>query len=211
MVRETGTDSPSPGAATIVPVPDASRRPLCNAAHAAREVSLKTKYYGLLGRKGPFLFFAEADPNGAVGFLILTATTGRVIYNDGVSAEYDCALQSAALEDGALHIRFTRVFNGSCSIAKDGAKCWARMAQEGKIPRSLAQSPPPVPACAAAYRKQQLPPDDPDPSIIYYDVDMTVDPSAGRRSMRAGLSGVNLCRSGSGIRWSLLTIGCWVR
>ena len=138
MFRETETDSPSPDAAAIVPVPDASRRPLCNAAHAAGEVSLKTANYALVGRKGPFLFFEAVDPLGAVGFLILTATTGRVIYNNGVSAEYDCSLQSAALEDGALHIRFTRVFNGSCSIAKDGAKCWARMAREGKIPRSLA-------------------------------------------------------------------------
>jgi hypothetical protein len=192
MVRETGADSPSPGAATIVPVADASPRPLCNAAHAAREVSLQTANYALVGRKGPFLFFGAADPQGAVEFLILTATTGQVIHNDGMYAGYtsdngkviDCTLQSVALEEGALHIRFTRAFNGSCSIAKDGAKCWARMAREGKIPHSLAQAPPPVHACAVAYRKQQLPADDPDPSEIYYDVDLTVDPS-GRTQVNA--------------------------
>ena len=62
MVRETGTDSPSPGAATIVPVPDASRRPLCNAAHAAREVSLKTKNYGLSAGKGHFYSLQKRIP-----------------------------------------------------------------------------------------------------------------------------------------------------
>jgi hypothetical protein len=182
MVRDTGTNSPDPNdprPATIISVSDASRRPACNAAraaHAAREVSPKTVHTGLLGRKGPYLFFANF--NGAAEFYILSAATGRVLYSDGIyGGGTDCPLQSVAVKDGTLHIRFTRAFFGSCSIPKDGASCWARMAQEGKIPRSLAQSPPPVPACAAAYRKQQLPPDDSDPSIIYYDMDMALDPS----------------------------------
>jgi hypothetical protein len=197
MVRETGTDGPAPGPASIIPVSDASRGPLCNAAQAARAVSLKTAYYGLTGRKGPFLFFSETDPNGAVAFLIVTAATGRVIHSDGMLAGYtaddgkviDCTLHSVALEDSALHLRFTRAFNGSCSIAKDGATCWARMAREGKIPRSLAQSPPPTEACATAYRKQQLPADDPDPSEIHYDVDVTLDQSGRMRVNARGAIG----------------------
>jgi hypothetical protein len=150
--------------------------PACKAAHAAREVSPKTVGTGLLGRKGPYLFFANF--NGAAEFYILSAATGRMLYNDDIYTE-GCPLQSVVLEDGALHIRFVRAFFGSCSIPTDGANCWARMAREGKIPRSLAQSPPPVDACAAAYREQQLPADDPDPSEILYDVDLTLDP-AGR-------------------------------
>jgi hypothetical protein len=156
--------------------------------HAAREVSLKTVHTGLLGRKGPYLFFANFS--GAAVFYILTAAAGRVLYNDGIYAGgVDCPLHSVAVKDGALHIRFVRAFFGSCSIPKDGASCWARMAREGKIPRSLAQSPPPVEACATAYRKQQLPADDPDPSEIHYDVDLILDPSGGARVNARGTVG----------------------
>ena len=51
------------------------------------------------------------------------------------------------------------------------------MAREGAIPRALAQSPPPVQACVEAYRAdfmgRPVPADD--PSIITYEVDMTLD------------------------------------
>lgn len=172
MVRETGTDSPAPGAATIIPLADAAHRPGCNTAHVAREVPLKTEGFFLLGRKGPFLFFEAADPYGAVPFSILDASTGRAVFTDGKKDE---GLHTVALDGGTLRIRFTRSVNGSCSIPQDAPGCWAKMAQEGKIPPRLAQSAPPVQACAASYGKEKAPADG--PSVIYYDVDMTVDRS----------------------------------
>ena len=170
MVRETGTDSPAPGPAAIIPVPDAARRPACNAAHAAQEIPLKTEQYYLLGRKGPFLFFDEADPNGAERFMILDASTGRTLYADGRTFE---GVKSVALEAGALHIRFIRAFNGSCSVSQDAPGCWPKLVQEGKIPAQLAQSAPPVHACTASYAREKAPADD--PSVISYGIDMTVD------------------------------------
>jgi hypothetical protein len=55
---------------------------------------------------------------------------------------------------------------------KDAAACWAKMASDGAIPAAVARTPLPMKACAAAYRKSTAPPGD--PSIVFYDVDMTV-------------------------------------
>ncbi len=170
MVRETGTDSPAPGPAAIIPVPDAARRPACTAAHAAQEIPLKTEQYFLLGRKGPFLFFDEADPNGAQRFMILDASTGGTLYADGRIFE---GLKSVALEAATLHVRFIRAFNGSCSVLKDAPGCWPHLVQEGKIPAQLAQSAPPVQVCAASYAREKVPADD--PNVISYGIDITLD------------------------------------
>lgn len=172
MVRETGTDSPGPGPASIIPIsPSSDRQPACDGSRSTREASLKTAYFSLVGRKGRFLVFSATNPNGAAPFVIMDAGSGRLIYSDGTMGE---GFRSAALEgDGALRLRFTRGVNGSCSIIKDAA-CWARMAREGKIPRAVAQSPPPVQACVAGYGKDNTTPAD-DPSIVAYDVDMTLD------------------------------------
>jgi hypothetical protein len=168
MIRETGTDSPAPGPATII----AGAHPACNAQQAAKAISLKTEDFSLTGRKGRFLVFGATDPNGAVAFMVIDAASGRVLYTD---AELTDGLRSVTLENGGLHLRFKRAFNGSCSILKDGAACWAKMAADGNIPHTLAQTPPPVQACAAAYRKGKVPADD--PSLISYDVDMALDAS----------------------------------
>ncbi len=170
MVRETGTDSPAPGPAAIIPAPDAGRRPACNAAPAARTVPLKTEEHALLGRKGPFLVFEAADPYGAVPFIVLDANTGRLIYSDGKHTD---GLRSVALEGGALRIRYPRAFNGACSIIKDEAGCWSKIALAANVPPALAQSPPPVPACTTAYRRAEAPADG--PSMIIYDLDVTLD------------------------------------
>jgi hypothetical protein len=66
--------------------------------------------------------------------------------------------QSVAVENGALHIRYTRAINAPCSMVEDGAGCWANLLRSGAIPHLMAQTPPPVEACAAAYRKESRPP-----------------------------------------------------
>src|SRR4029077_8241895 len=57
MVRETGTDTPDPAAATMVQVLPAARRPTCTRTASPSAVAMKTDGYSLLGRKGPFLVF----------------------------------------------------------------------------------------------------------------------------------------------------------
>lgn len=179
MVRETGTDSPAPGAAAIVPRSEAGARASCTAAPAAGEVPLKTEDHSLLGKKGPFLVFDAADPYGAVPFIVIDSGSGRVIYTDGKSTD---GLKSVALAGGSLHISYKRAFNGSCPILKDAAGCWSKIAQAGNFPPRLAKSPPPVDACTASYAKGNVPADD--PSMITYDVDVTID-AAGKSKINS--------------------------
>jgi hypothetical protein len=176
MIRETHTDTPDPGAATVVPFPGTEPRPVCGAASPARGVPLKTNGYYLIGKKGPYLVFAAADPNGAQDFKVIDAGAGRQIFAD---SRRWTGFESVDVENGALHLRYTRAVNGPCSIVADGSACWAKMVRVGAIPRDMVQSPPSVQACAAAYRKGKSPAPAMAPSIILYDVDMTLD-TAGK-------------------------------
>ncbi len=179
-IRESGTDTPAPNAATIIP----GRHPACAAGHAAGEITLKTANFSLDGRKGRFLVFSQTDPNGAVPFMVLDIESGgRVIYTDATAA--DRGIRSAAVENGALHLRYTRGFNAPCSIVQDAAGCWVKLTAEGKVPRALAAPSPQ--ACAAAYRAAKAGADD--PSVISYDVDMTIDPAGKTQVLSRGAVG----------------------
>jgi hypothetical protein len=189
MVRETGTDSPDPGPASLIrfPASVASARPVCGRTAApAHAVVLKTEGYSLIGRKGPFLAFGETDPNGAVLFVVIAAADGRELFHDG---ETDAGLRSVTLQSGALHLRYKRGVNAPCSVVKDGATCWAKLAHDGAIPSVLAHEPPPTAACASAYRRGRTPTPADDPSLISYDVDVTVDASGGSRVSPRGAVG----------------------
>ncbi len=181
MIRQTQTDTPDPSDATIVPFPGAGPRPACSVAPVANAVPLKTNGYYLIGRKGPYLIFAVADPSGAQDFQVIDAGSGRQIFADSRTST---GFQSVDVENGALHLRYARAVNGSCSIVKDGSACWAKMVRAGAIPRDMAQSSPSVQACAAAYRKGKSPAPAMTPSIIFYDVDMTLD-TAGKAKVNS--------------------------
>jgi hypothetical protein len=174
MVMETGTDTPYPGSSTIIPT--SGGRPACSIAMAPHGVPLKTERDHLIGRTGPYLAFAAADPNGAQDFQIIDAGTGRQIFAD---SRRWTGFQSVAVENGTLHFRYTRAVNGPCSIVKDGLACWAKMVKSGAIPQEMAQSPPSVQACAAAYRKGRVPDPPAAPSMVFYDLDVTLD-AAGK-------------------------------
>jgi hypothetical protein len=171
MVRETGTDTPGPGPAAIIPL-GGGVRPACDRTQGAGELPLKTDDYSLLGRKGNFLLFWATDPNGAVPFIVLDAGTGVAIYSD---AMIEGSLWAVRLDRGGLHLRFTRGVNGTCSLLKDAATCWDKITGDAAIPAEIAQSPPVT--CEAAYHRSTTPPDD--PSIVFYDVDVTLS-AAGK-------------------------------
>ncbi len=180
MIRQSGTDTPAPNAATIIP----GAHPPCDAGHAAGEIALKTANFSLDGRKGRFLVFSQTDPNGAVPFMVLDIESGgRVIYTDGTAA--DRGIHSAAVENGGLRLRYTRGFNAPCSIMQDAAGCWAKLTAEGRVPKTLAAPSPQ--ACAAAYRAAKAGADD--PSVITYDVDMTIDPTGKTQVLSRGAVG----------------------
>ncbi len=167
MIRETGTDSPDPNAATILP---GGQTP-CDANHVAGERSISTEHHSLLGKIGRFLVFAATDRNGAIPFMIFDSATSTAIYIDATAA--DQGFRKVADMDGVLHLQYRRGLNASCSIMKDAPGCWARLVAEGKLPRAMAQSIPSPLACAAAYKRDKATPDD--PSVIMYDTAITID------------------------------------
>lgn len=171
MVRESGTDTPDPNAATLVPLSAGGPRPPCDARHRVHEIALKTDGFSLLGRKGPFLLFSATDPNGAVPFMAIEARWGRVVFTDGMPA--DRSFRDVGLQDGVLHLRYTRGFNASCSVMQDAAGCWSKLVADGKIPREMRPAAPSAETCAAAYAAERAPADD--PSVISYDVETTAD------------------------------------
>jgi hypothetical protein len=165
VIRETGTDTPAPGPAAILAV--GARRPACAKPPGARDIALSTENYSFVGRKGPFLLFEATDPNGAIPFVLLASGTGKVIYSDSMTED---GIAAVALDDGALHIKFRRGINGPCSLAKEGAACWAKFVAAAAIPPSV--TPPPAKICTVAYSRNKAPPDD--PSLVFFDVDIVV-------------------------------------
>ena len=181
MIRESGTDTPEPDAATII----TGAHPACTAARPAGGLPLPTKGYALLGKIGRFVVFSATDPNGAVPFMVIDTLNGRAIYADGTSANR--GFHAVSVEHGTLHLRYTRGFNASCSIVKDPAGCWARLIAEGKISPAMVHAVPSAQRCAASYKAMRATPDD--PSVIIYDVEMTIDVAGKTRVLSRGVVG----------------------
>jgi hypothetical protein len=171
MIRESGTDTPAPNAAVVLPLPAGQARPACDATHRNGEVALKTEGFSFVGRKGQFLLFSATDPNGAVPFMVIDAGTGRLIFEDGTPA--DRGVQAISVEQGNLRLRYRRAFNAPCSIMQNAASCWSQLIAAGKLPHAMEQSAPSPRVCAASYKADKVPADD--PSIIAYDVETVVD------------------------------------
>jgi hypothetical protein len=117
--------------------------------------------------------------------MVIDTLSGRTIYQDGTAANR--GFHAVSVEQGALHLRYTRGFNASCSIVADPAGCWARLIAEGKIPQAMAHALPSVQRCAASYKALQATRDD--PSIIIYDVEITVDATGKTRLLSRGVVG----------------------
>jgi hypothetical protein len=173
MVRELATDGPGGGPSTLVPIPPGTSRPACASGNYPGGLPVENANALFIGRKGNYLMFAIYSAADAERFEVVDAHSNRVIYKDSF-APTDTGLKYFAVEGGSLHLRFTREVVAPCSIALDSANCWAKLLHEKSIPTALA-TPPPASICAELYRQAQDPPDD--PSLVLYDVDMTLDPA----------------------------------
>jgi hypothetical protein len=138
MIRESGTDTPAPNAAVVLPLPAAQARPACDATHRNNEVALKTEGFSFVGRKGLFLLFSATDPNGAVPFMVIDAGSSRVVFEDATPA--DRGLQAIAVEHGNLHLHYKHAFNAPCSIMQNATACWSQLIAAGKLPHSMEQA-----------------------------------------------------------------------
>jgi hypothetical protein len=157
MVRISGTDTPDPDNALLLP-------PAPCGAGKPQGVTLASQGESLDGRKGGFLVFEDTDPNGASGFTVFDAHTGRQLFTDGMNA-----IQAVTLDAGVLHVRYTRGVNATCSLFADRAGCWGKLLASGAIPHGAFAVPP---SCAA-YRQGTVPADD--PSVVSYDAALTLD------------------------------------
>jgi hypothetical protein len=170
IIRISGTDTPAPDNAILLPRPPAPAAFNC-AANPSGGVTLPSEGVDLSGRKGNFLIFEASDPTGASGLLIFDARSGRKLFADGESA-----ISAAEFAQGSLHLRYTRAINTSCSLLADRDGCWSALLASGEVPRGVFPAPPGREACARTYRPAGSPvaPDD-DPSIVSYPVSLTLD------------------------------------
>ena len=168
-VRETQTDSPGTGPTYLLPGAPGGKRAKCGPG--GRE--LNTSEEAFVGRKGGFLFFVPTDANGAEPFEILAVKDGSKLYDDVVEPE---AFKSASVSGEALHLVYTRGYDGSCSLLTGDGICWAKMMKAGKFAKAISEQAPPVAACQAGYNAHGVKEPPTLTSEITYDVDVTIEP-----------------------------------
>lgn len=168
-VRETQTDSPGTGPTYLLPGAPGSKRAKCGPGGR----KLNTSEEAFVGRKGSFLFFVPTDANGAEPFEVLSMKDGSKLYDDVMEPE---AFKSATVSGEALHLVYTRGFEGSCSLFTGGNACWATMMKEGKFTKAISERGLPVAACQAGYNANGAKDLPASTSEITYDVDVTIEP-----------------------------------
>ena len=173
-VRETQTNSPATGPAYLLLGAVGSRRASCVAG--GRRLGVAEQAF--VGRKGGFLFFVSTDANAAEPFEVLSVKDGSKLYDDVMVPE---AFKSASVSGEALHLVYTRSYDGSCSLLTGGAACWATMMKEGRFARAISQRAPPLTACHTSYDAPGVNERPSYPSKITYDVNVTIE--AGKKTV----------------------------
>ncbi len=182
FLRQPQTDTPSPGRTLLLHTAGPASCP--RRSPAGR--SLETSEFAFAGRKGAFLLFEEADPNGASSFMVFDARSGRRLLRDsilgGASPTDDMEVEVSAR--GALRLAYRRGLNTPCSIPARPSACWRAVTRDRRngVPREIARLPPPVEACRAAYGEV----DRSDPSVISYEVRRVLTRDGRRRTLATG-------------------------
>ena len=175
MIRET-QDGPESENAAIVKNPQAP----CSAKAAPGEILLDTAGMTLDGRRGGFLLFSDLDPHGATNFAIVEASTGRIVFRD--AALSNPVLQSLALENGTLRLRYRRGVNAPCSLMRNAKTCWAELVKDGLVPAEITM--PAADICAESYRRDSSPPEN--PSIVVYASEVAIDAGGNAKVLSRG-------------------------
>jgi hypothetical protein len=142
------------------------------------------------------LFLIDADgTNGTIGFRMYEPQSSRELFHDTI--KLDSRLREVTEQAGKLHLSYTRAVTGSCSVVTDGETCWRAITRKMEMPET------PPPDCRAGYeaalrrlaeaacreqsgdkaeclereKKDRSPGWDAAPSVVSYDVDVTVGPT----------------------------------
>lgn len=166
VVREV-QDGPSAEKAMLLKGPGAA----CDAKAPAGAITLETEGLYLLGRIGDRIVFSALDPHGAVDFSVVDAHSGKVVLTGGTHGTPE--FKSARSAGGVTTLVYRSGINAPCSLTNGGARCWGSLVDDGKIPDSLARPAPSPSICAASYKKEKSPKDN--PSIVSFDVETTID------------------------------------
>ena len=185
VVRVTQTNTPAPGDATLIHV---SKHPPACSVKAVAGTLLKTRGSSYIARRDAYLFFEEADPNGATGFSVIDARTGRAIVEDSTLAGISAggSIPVIAATPVSLTMGYRRAVNMACSIIAEPARCWAAFTRDRRnaVPPTIARLAPPVWACAHSYALGKV--DRNDPSIVAYEVLVNWKRGAGLRVQTTG-------------------------
>ncbi len=175
MVREI-QDGPESENAVIV----RNAKAPCSAKAEAGGTVLDTNGMTLDGRRGSFLLFSDLNPHGATGFVVIDAKSGRIVFRD--SALSNPVLQSLALEDGNLRLRYRRGINAPCSLMDNAQKCWGQLVKEGLVPSDI--KAPQAQICSDAYTRDKAPRDN--PSIVVYRTEVVIDAGGTAKVLSRG-------------------------
>jgi hypothetical protein len=146
MVKQVDEGEVGAAQLSVVPVVAGAPKPACQRKNLPSEKVVNpndwTGYFK--GVKGDYVLFdADDGVNGGLGFAVVAAGNAKKLFEDSAVG----SLHSLALEGNVLTLRYKRSFAGSCSVPREGAPCWA------KIAAATGQGSAPQPDCAAGYLK----------------------------------------------------------
>jgi hypothetical protein len=178
MVKEIDLGELGAQQLSITAIASGQARPGCRRENSTDEKLISSDDWSgyFWGVKGGNVFFSAEDGwNGGMGFAVFTATEGKKIFEDAAKT-----WRSIQLSASGLAMRYQRVYGASCSLRAEEASCWQQIERE----TGLAGTSPPD--CTAAYLAEQK--RTPtfaqqvlgDPSVLDYDVNVTIDASAAK-------------------------------
>ena len=146
MVKEVDEGEVGATQLSVVPISTGAGKPPCQRQNLAAEKvvnpSAWTGYFK--GVKGDYVLFdADDGVNGGLGFAVVTAGDAKKRFDDSAVGN----LKSAKLDGNALALRYARSYSSECSVPKEGAACWS------KIAAATGETGAKQPDCAAGYLK----------------------------------------------------------
>lgn len=189
-VKELDEGDQGATAISVTPMQPGARRPPCGKQDDPGEVVLRGGRGGnFVGAKGGFAYVGSTYGNGTIPFTIYDAKTGTAIFDDATSTEPGYPI-SFSVEGGVLTLAYTRAVQAPCSIPGGGQACWTRFAREARLPEAVAKLPPPVDRCkigyAAWFAADRTEPDPTLPSIVAYDVTLTLERTGQTKVLSRG-------------------------
>lgn len=171
------------GPTGLAPVLVADPKGRCAAPRPGTGVALELDGMAFAGRVGPMMIFSQMDAHGAVDIAVAEVILDKkVVFRDAAVGEP--LIRKAEIGRSAFLLGYVRGINASCSLLKDAAGCWAKLIDEGKVPREMAEMAPDGSICLKSYAAENAPLDD--PSIVTWtnEVEIFSDGRIRRTSQR---------------------------